>query len=512
MHVVAIAVAGLTACADEPSKATFLCEPGTGVAAADVDAIEASVLRGGCASTDVAFTSRFDADESGARPPVLAPGSYGLSCRFFDTRCREIAAGCRDVTLPSDEATDLAVATPAITPIECDGLCVDGVCTDARDGGAADADGVDAGGIDAGVDAGPAVPTSVIDVAPAGRSGAHPAVVWTGTEFAVGLIVAEGSGLDVRVLRLAPGEARDGPLEVIDDGGSAGREDVALASDGASLAVGWSELRAGGDLALMVRVLPGESAASVRSEPIVRQSGLDDAQLFFTDGAFFAAVRAFGSSAGIEALVAGRLGDGMLASPEMVVEGALGEIIVRSTSRGPVAILGSLPAVATRAGGGWEVATITGLRSPLEGDAVELADGALLSAWLHHDAGGEREIAAVRFELGSIGWTPRGTPLPIPSLESDPVLGLGGSHVLVAANVVLGSGDRQLALTWVDGTGSVTAGPCLVPSVNAYSDDPDIACADGWCAITWIEGSAPDGSDFVTRVLQVPADPAAPCP
>ena len=83
---------------------------------------------------------------------------------------------------------------------------------------------------------------------------------------------------------------------------------------------------------------------------------------------------------------------------------------------------------------------------------------------------------------------------------------------MLAANLVLGSGTRQLALTWLDASGSVAAGPCLVPSARTYSNDPDIACANGWCAIVWLEGSAPGATDFVTRVLQVPADPGAPCP
>jgi hypothetical protein len=298
---------------------------------------------------------------------------------------------------------------------------------------------------------------------------------------------------------------------VIDDGGAVSRQDVSLASVGDSLAVGWSEPGSSGQPALAARILPLESTSSIRYEPIVR-SEFHDVQLFVTDDELFAAVRTFGSASGTEALVAGTIGAGMLASPEMVLEGALGDILVRSTTRGPIAVLGSIPALATRTGSGWETVTIAGLNAPLEGDAVELPDGALLSAWLHHTAEGAREIVAIRLELLAGGWTARSEPVPIPTLDSDPVLGLAGSHVLVAANRVLGAGTRQLALTWVDSTGSVAAGPCLVPPVGEYSNDPDIACADGWCAIAWIEGSTASATDFVTRVVQVPADPAAPCP
>ena len=140
------ALAAASGCASEPQSVEWRCEVAEGAVAEPVSAVEARVLRGGCASTDVVYATSFAPGEGAPRPPVLQPGRYGLQCRFGDSRCRWVAERCQDVVLPLGDRADLTVIAGAATPVAaCDEeMCLDGLCT-GPDGGTADA-GLDASG------------------------------------------------------------------------------------------------------------------------------------------------------------------------------------------------------------------------------------------------------------------------------------------------------------------------------------------------------------------------------
>jgi alpha-tubulin suppressor-like RCC1 family protein len=107
--------------------------------------IEATVLAGGCASSDVVYRAEIARDLSAMMPPTLEAGVYGLSGRARDRNCVWYASVCEEVTLPFEqESIELVLGSslpmPACSPAEC----TDGICTGASDAGMLDAGGADA--------------------------------------------------------------------------------------------------------------------------------------------------------------------------------------------------------------------------------------------------------------------------------------------------------------------------------------------------------------------------------
>jgi alpha-tubulin suppressor-like RCC1 family protein len=104
--------------------------------------IEATVLAGGCASSDVVYRAEIARDLSAMTPPTLEAGVYGLKGRARDRNCVWYASVCEEVTLPLDqESIELVLVSsppmPACAPGECsDGLCVGGSDAGIADGGA----------------------------------------------------------------------------------------------------------------------------------------------------------------------------------------------------------------------------------------------------------------------------------------------------------------------------------------------------------------------------------------
>jgi len=93
--------------------------------------IEARILRGNCASTDVVFESGFAPTEAGPQPPVLSPGAYAFAATARGPRCRTIAEGCAPVTLPLPDGSDIEtvlIDSPGGTSCAASELCQDGVC------------------------------------------------------------------------------------------------------------------------------------------------------------------------------------------------------------------------------------------------------------------------------------------------------------------------------------------------------------------------------------------------
>jgi hypothetical protein len=91
--------------------------------------IEAKVLRGGCAGTEVVVerTADLGADLTLSE---LEPGTYGFSARVADSECFWYGAGCAEATLPADTVSVELV--PIAPERACDASlresCLDGEC------------------------------------------------------------------------------------------------------------------------------------------------------------------------------------------------------------------------------------------------------------------------------------------------------------------------------------------------------------------------------------------------
>lgn len=85
--------------------------------------VEARILAGGCASSDVVYESRFQVGERPTLPPSLPPGVYGFSARVVDGDCLWYAAGCAEKRLPLDDDGQVRVELDPLsgTLLSCDG-------------------------------------------------------------------------------------------------------------------------------------------------------------------------------------------------------------------------------------------------------------------------------------------------------------------------------------------------------------------------------------------------------
>ncbi len=110
-------LAPLGGCSDGSSASwTFEARASIGES---VETIEASILEGGCSSTDAVYQSRFQPGEVAAMPPTLGRGRYGFQGRGFDDECREVAFGCVDVELPTSSVIVTLRAGSGETEPEC---------------------------------------------------------------------------------------------------------------------------------------------------------------------------------------------------------------------------------------------------------------------------------------------------------------------------------------------------------------------------------------------------------
>jgi hypothetical protein len=352
-------------------------------------------------------------------------------------------------------------------------------------------------------DAGPPRPTAIVTTPAAGGQGSQPAVLWNGGEFVIGLIT-EGH---VTLLRMPPGRALSVP-ERVSTGPGVGRQDVMLATDdGGRLAVGWTEDRAG-DQSLMVRILPTDSAPRFVRGGLFREADRQDAALYGTGSTFGALVRDEATT-GVQRL---QYVDVAVGSPTHLSTGAgsFGELDIRPSPHGPLFVTGRPQVIYRREGNLWVVAAGPILGEGSEGSVAPLLDGSIASVWLHAPLfGGPRLLSHVRHRPGLVWIEERSGPLGIEG--SDPALAPFEGGSLMAFSYPDGA-ERTLGLAALDPDGNVVAGPCRVPAVAPVTNDPDLACAAGWCAIAWMEASAYDAMDYVTRVIQVPTDRDFLCP
>lgn len=84
--------------------------------ASRADAVEASVLRGGCASGERVYQHLFGAEVQGVAPDDLPEGLYGFSARARDGECVWFAAGCVEVQLPRSGSMPIEVVMSMVAP------------------------------------------------------------------------------------------------------------------------------------------------------------------------------------------------------------------------------------------------------------------------------------------------------------------------------------------------------------------------------------------------------------
>ena len=83
--------------------------------------VETRIVRGSCDSQEIVYVSAFAPGESGANPPTLEKGSYGLVARAQDAECRWYGWGCIDVALPrAGDQVVVMIAALEDETLDCD--------------------------------------------------------------------------------------------------------------------------------------------------------------------------------------------------------------------------------------------------------------------------------------------------------------------------------------------------------------------------------------------------------
>jgi len=378
--------------------------------------------------------------------------------------------------------------------------------------GSHETDGGSGGDAEPGIDAGVAVPTVIADFPTAGTNDSHPAVVWNGTQFVVGVMVADGAGHQVDLILLDPGQARSTPTTRVTLGSPAPRKSITLAPRGGALAVGWVEDE-GSEWALYTRILPDESSAT-RQLGSIRVSGDHDDAFFFWVGDRLHAVVRMDGIVGGEALISVDLG-GPVVIPGLSFASAtprFSDLGWGLASRGPLLTSGVVGEMYRYASGGWDLGVRLTSPEPLgEGDMAELSDGTVLGLWTFVPAGGARELAVFRLVPSGDVYLQPDPPTRLGWYAPDPAVDVVSDR-LVVAFMRENAGGRSLGLGMLDAAGTPLVGDCAVPAVLPFANEPDIACGAGWCAVVWMEATAYEAADYITRVMQVPADPLLVCP
>jgi hypothetical protein len=112
----------LGACEPSPAPLDWQLQWKTPSLAQRAAVLEARIAKGGCASTDIAYASRFAPGKRAGRPPTLASGKYGFGARAQDAQCQWFAAGCVEVELPEKRERALVVdlAELPMPALDCD--------------------------------------------------------------------------------------------------------------------------------------------------------------------------------------------------------------------------------------------------------------------------------------------------------------------------------------------------------------------------------------------------------
>lgn len=396
-----------------------------------------------------------------------------------------------------------------------------------RDGGTgAEAGHLDAGGSDGGADSGVSTDAghadAAIPLAPpvalsptAGRQ-AYPSILWTGDHFAVVLLASTDAVTSVpRLYRFGPGETEpfEPPLDLASEPGVYSTTTSTL--HGAELAVGWVANLDGTAVMQGAMVAHRTTRPTGTAGPVAHSLGLRDVLFFSFAGELWSVLRTPGAS--MPGLSYVNLGPDGTTSGSVIpfFDERSGEIDVTHAGGTPILASGYSGVVASFDGTAWE--TMAGVRTVLaETDEPGMAprpEGGVWSVW-SQDIGTDPSL------LHAVSIRPGEAPIAR-RLEgwqgADPVLTSHESR-LVMATVQQDSATapRHLALGELqdDGLGT-TASPCVVPLAagNLFSNDPDIACGGGWCAVVWLESADRFAEEYVVRFAQFPAgDPSHLCP
>lgn len=152
-----LAACALGACDPSPAPLHWQLQWKTPALAQRAAVLEARIAKGGCASTDIAYASRFAPGKEAGQPPTLGSGKYGFGARAQDAQCQWYASGCVEVELPEKSARMLVVnLVPLVMPaLDCDyPSCDSPLCRGSGEPGRMSPPPIDAGAddIDAGTD------------------------------------------------------------------------------------------------------------------------------------------------------------------------------------------------------------------------------------------------------------------------------------------------------------------------------------------------------------------------
>jgi hypothetical protein len=82
----------------------------------------------------------------------------------------------------------------------------------------------------------------------------------------------------------------------------------------------------------------------------------------------------------------------------------------------------------------------------------------------------------------------------------------------MAFSYMLSDEERTLGMVVLDSNGQPIDEPCSVAPSRSVANDPDVACVEGYCAVVWMEASEYSATDYITRIVQLPASPELHCP
>jgi hypothetical protein len=347
----------------------------------------------------------------------------------------------------------------------------------------------------------------------AGPRNAHPAIVWTGSEFLIAHFVEASPGQHVALRRAAPGREPGEPEQITPT--PVARSSLSLAHSALGTAIGWVE-GTGAAGQLHAETLSGTTGYGGMHGPVSVQEDYDDAHVLWHGERLVGAFRTLSGSDEALNWVHFRSGPaeiGGIDGPRQLY----GELSVAETTFGPLLISGRQTVLFIRDATdfSWSTAVDPDFAGTGEGDAAELPDGSLLAVFGSDVAEG-RVLESLRLEPGPPGrWTQAGAPVPLGWYGTDVVAVTVGSRVFFAwADTTMGAMPRPLALAMLDDRGVVcpTCVPrCPIAAVGPSANEPDVACGGGYCAIVWTEGTEA-ANDNITRFMQLRVSTTFDCP
>jgi hypothetical protein len=176
---------------------------------------------------------------------------------------------------------------------------------------------------------------------------------------------------------------------------------------------------------------------------------------------------------------------------------------------GPVVVFGATGATFHRTSAFVTVDSVATL-SPVEADVAILDDGSAFSVW-SADASGERGVYARRLDRSGAVWVPAFGPRLLSWRGPDPTIAAAPSGP-VGAYIDESTGSRIVTVVALDADAGEIGGPCPLTPERPSANDPVIACGGGYCAVVWMEGTTRSGTEFITRVVQLPVSPTVICP